>query len=148
MVFLLIYYHAALRRYLFFLESQDQLPQAYNDDNSPGNEDARQRQTMQPDWYKYTLDLPMVHDPGGDQAVYCSVGMNLLGGIVRHATQTWLPEFFRENVATPLQIKSYYWNLMPNGEGYAGGGLYLRPRDQLKLGQLYLNGGVGTKRAS
>jgi CubicO group peptidase (beta-lactamase class C family) len=113
-----------------------------NDENSPGNEDVMQQQTAQRDWYKYMLDLPMVRDPGGDQAVYCSAGINLLGGVVRNATHTWLPEFFYENVAEPLQIKTYHWNLMPNGDGYAGGGLYLRPRDQLKLGQLYLNGGV------
>ena len=65
-----------------------------NDENSPGNEDVMQRQTGQPDWYKYTLDLPMVRDPGGDHAVYCSAGINLLGGIMRNASHTWLPEFF------------------------------------------------------
>jgi CubicO group peptidase (beta-lactamase class C family) len=113
-----------------------------NDENSPGNEDVMQQQTVQLDWYKYTLDLPMVRDPGGDQAVYCSAGINLLGRIVRNVTLTWLPEFFYENVAEPLQIKTYHWNLMPSGDGYVGGGLYLRPRDQLKLGQVYLNGGV------
>ncbi len=113
-----------------------------SEENSPGNEDVMQQQTAQPDWYKYTLDLPMARDPGGDQAVYCSAGINLLGGIVRNTTQTWLPEFFYDYVAKPLQIKTYHWNLLPNGDGYAGGGLYLRPRDQLKLGQLYLNGGV------
>src|SRR5262249_2411555 len=51
-----------------------------NDDNSPGNEDVMQQQTEQPDWNKYTLDLPIARDPGGDQAVYCSAGINLLGG--------------------------------------------------------------------
>ncbi len=113
-----------------------------NDDSSPGNEDKMQQQKEQPDWYKYMLDLPMARDPGGDQAVYCSAGINLLGGIVRNKAHKWLPEFFYDNVAKPLQMKTYHWNLMPNGDGYAGGGIYMRPRDQLKLGQLYLDGGV------
>jgi CubicO group peptidase (beta-lactamase class C family) len=99
-------------------------------------------QREQPDWYKYTLDLPMARDPGGEQAVYCTAAMNLLGGVVRNATHTWLPDFFDNFVATPLQIETYHWNLMPSGDGYAGGGLRLRPRDQLKLGQLYLSGGL------
>ena len=31
---------------------------------------------------------------------------------------------------------------MPTGEGYQGGGAYLLPRDFLKVGQAYLNGGA------
>ena len=34
------------------------------DDASPGNENTMQTQREQPDWWKYTLDLPMAHDPG------------------------------------------------------------------------------------
>ena len=40
------------------------------DEASPGREDAMQSQTGQPDWARYVLDLPMVHEPGGTTAVY------------------------------------------------------------------------------
>ncbi|HKF59240.1 MAG TPA: serine hydrolase [Blastocatellia bacterium] len=113
-----------------------------NDDASPGNEDNMQSQTAQPDWYKYTLDLPMAAEPGGRHAVYCSADLNLVGGTVAHGTHSWLPEFFERYLARPLQFGTYHMNLMPTGEAYMGGGLYLRPRDELKLGQLYLAGGI------
>jgi CubicO group peptidase (beta-lactamase class C family) len=113
-----------------------------NDDDSPGNEDNMQSQNKQPDWYKYTLDLPMASEPGGSHAVYCSADLNLVGGVVRHVTEKWLPQFFELNYARPLGIDRYFLNLMPTGEAYMGGGAYLLPRDQLKLGQLYLSGGL------
>ncbi len=112
------------------------------DGSSPGQEGRMQSQREQPDWYKYTLDLPMARDPGGEHAIYCSASLNLVGGAVRNATRKWLPDFFEEYLARPLQIRSYAMNLMPTGEAYMGGGLYLRSRDELKLGQLYLSGGV------
>jgi CubicO group peptidase (beta-lactamase class C family) len=112
------------------------------DPSSPGEEGRLHNQTVQPDWYKYTLDLPMVREPGDGHPVYGSANTNLVGGAVRNATGRWLPELFDEYIARPLQIATYQMNLMPNGEAYAGGGLYMRPRDQLKLGQLYLDGGV------
>src|SRR5438105_10103482 len=113
-----------------------------NEDASPGNEDNMQSQVAQTDWYKYTLDLPMAAEPGGKRAVYCSADLNLVGGAVGHASGSWLPEFFDEQLARPLQFHGYHINLMPTGEAYMAGGLYLRPRDELKLGQLYLSGGV------
>ncbi|HEV8523762.1 MAG TPA: serine hydrolase [Terriglobales bacterium] len=110
--------------------------------NSKGSENYMQEQTEQPDWYKFALDLPMVKDPGGEDAVYCSSDINLLAGAVRNVTKTFLPEFFEEHIARPMQFRTFHMNLMPTGEGYAGGGLHLRPRDQIKLGELYLRGGV------
>ena len=111
------------------------------DDASPGNENTMQSQPGQPDWWKYTLDLPMAHDPGKRYA-YCSANINLVGGALTKATKTWLPELFRQKVAEPLQFRAWHWNLMPNDEGYLGGGAFLRPRDLLKVGQAYLDGGV------
>lgn len=112
-----------------------------NDDASPGNENTLQTQQQQPDWWKYTLDLPMAHDPGSRYA-YCSANINLMGAALTAATGTWLPELFERTVARPLQFGLYHWNLMPTDEGYLGGGAWVRSRDLLKIGQAYLDGGV------
>lgn len=112
-----------------------------NDEKSPGNEGTMQGQKAQSDWWRYTLDLPMAHDPGTRYA-YCSANSNLVGAALTEATHVWVPELFRQQVADPLQFGKWHWNLMPTGEGYLGGGAFLRPRDLLKIGQMYLDGGV------
>lgn len=112
-----------------------------NDNDSPGNEGTMQNQTRQPDWYKYTLDLPMAHDPGTRYA-YCSANMNLVGAALTAATGMPVYELFDRTVARRLQFGRYYWNLTPANDGYLGGGAFLRPRDFLKIGQAYLDGGV------
>jgi len=112
-----------------------------NDDNSPGNEDAMQSQTKQPDWWQYILDQPQVYPPGTHYA-YCSGGMNLVGYALHRATGEWIPALFDRTVARPLGFGRYYYNLMPTLDGYVGGGVRLTPRDLLKLGAAYLNGGI------
>ncbi len=112
-----------------------------NDDASPGNEERLQTQKKQPDWYRYTLELPVVHQPGTLYA-YCSAGLNLAAGMLARATKSWLPAYFDRVIAQPLQIDHYSINLTPAGELYGGGGMQLRPRDLLKFGQLYLHGGT------
>lgn len=111
-----------------------------NDGDSPGNEDTLQTQTAQKDWWKYTLDLPMAHEPG-ERYAYCSANTNLMGAALTTATKTWLPEFFDRAVARPLGFGPYHWNLTPTDDGYLGGGAWLLPRDLLKVGQAYLDGG-------
>ena len=109
--------------------------------DSPGNEDVMQNQEAQPDWYQYTLDLPMQNEPG-EADIYCTAGINLLGGAISKATGQSLPAYFHEKLAIPLQMGHYQMNLSPKERAYMGGGIRLRPRDFLKLGQLYLDGGV------
>lgn len=111
-----------------------------NDDESPGSEWRMQSQTEQPDWNRYILDLPMVHEPG-EHVAYCSASPNLAAGMLATATGSWLPDLYREYFAEPMGMGLYHMNLMPNGEGYGGGGLYIRGRDFLKMSQLFLDGG-------
>ena len=110
-----------------------------NDAESPGNEDTMQSRSE--DWYRYTLQLPVRHGPGSTYS-YCSGGINLVGAVIARTTGTWLPDFFDRYVARPLGFGRYGINLMPSGEAYAAGGIHLRSRDLLKVGQTLLDGGV------
>ena len=112
-----------------------------NDDASPGNEGTLQDQTLQPDWAKYTLDLPMAHDPGARYA-YCSANANLVAAGLAARTGEWIPALFDRTIAKPLQFGPYFWDLTPTGDGYGGGGVRVRPRDLLKIGQTFLDGGL------
>ena len=112
-----------------------------NDYETPGNEDRMQSQSEQPDWYRYALDLPMSRDPG-ERGVYCTAGINLLGGVMAHATGEWLPDLFARTVAEPLGMGGYAFNLMPTQQAYMGGGVRLKPRDLLKVGQVVVEGGT------
>jgi len=113
-----------------------------NDDASPGNEDTMESQSEKPDWYKFTLDLPLLYDPGS-RAVYCSAGINLLGGIVARGSGRPLTDFFYENFAAPMQFGPYAMWLTPPplSTAYMGGGDYFLPRDFLKFGELFLDHG-------
>jgi CubicO group peptidase (beta-lactamase class C family) len=113
-----------------------------NDDASVGNEDVMQSQTVQPDWYKYTLDLPMAYDPGS-RAVYCSAGINLLGAVIARQTKLTLQEYFYERFAAPMRFGPYAMWLGPPplSAAYMGGGDYFLPRDFLKFGELFLEHG-------
>jgi CubicO group peptidase (beta-lactamase class C family) len=114
-----------------------------NDSDSPGAEWVMQSQPT--DWTGYTLALPMKHEPGSHVA-YCSASTNLAGAVLAKATGSWLPELFYTHFARPLGIDRYYWNLMPGGDGYGGGGLYITGRDFLKMAQLFLDNGVWKER--
>jgi CubicO group peptidase (beta-lactamase class C family) len=112
------------------------------DDASPGNETRMFAQDTQPDWYRFTMGLPMARSPGGIQSIYCSAGIHLVTGVIGKSTGQPGIDAFERDLARPLQFHHYYLNLTPAGDYYGAGGLYVRPRDALKLGQVYLDRGV------
>jgi CubicO group peptidase (beta-lactamase class C family) len=99
-----------------------------------------QEQTEEPDWYRYTLALSTIREPG-ETAVYCSINPNLAGLVLSESTGESLAQLFHRLIAEPLDIERYHLVLQPTGEPYMGGGIYWLPRDFMKIGQLYLNGG-------
>jgi CubicO group peptidase (beta-lactamase class C family) len=109
--------------------------------DAPGNEDAMLDQTGEPDYYRYTLKVPMASAPG-EKSVYCSINPNLALGVVGRATGESPLDTFDRLLGAPMKITRYGWPLDPAGHPYGGGGVQLLPRDFMKFGQLMLDGGT------
>ncbi len=106
----------------------------------PGDEDPMQEQTRQPDWYQYSLAVPMAWN-SGDQIVYCSMKPNLAGGMLEKIAGEPLAEMFDRLIGRPLKMSNYYLFLQPTGQAYGGGGHRFTSRDFLKFAQLMINDG-------
>ena len=112
-----------------------------SNDNAPGNENGMWEQEAEPDFYKFTLKLPMAFTPG-DTAIYCSINPNLALGMIGRATGESPYSLFDRLVATPMGITHYVWPVDRARNPYGGGGLGFFARDFLKFGQLMLDGGT------
>ena len=106
----------------------------------PGDEDPMQEQTAEPDWYRYSLNVPMAWN-SGDQIVYCSMKPNLAAGMLEKIAGEPMPEMFYRLVAKPMKMRDYHLFLTPTGTAYGGGGHHFTTRDFMKLTQLFLNDG-------
>jgi len=110
-------------------------------ENAPGNEDGMWEQEAEPDFYRYTMKVPLVTPPG-ENAVYCSASPNLALGMIGRAAHEEPMSLFDRLIAEPMKIRRYEWGLDPAGHPYGGGGMNLLLRDFAKLGQLMLDGGA------
>jgi len=95
-----------------------------------------------PDWVKATLDLPMINNPGSS-GLYCSGGVAVVGRMVENATHLYLPDFAQARLFGPLGIvrTDWIWDYTLTNADKQYSQIYLRPRDMLKLGILFLDGG-------
>jgi CubicO group peptidase (beta-lactamase class C family) len=106
---------------------------------SPGNESKMGRSE---DWVKFTLDLPMRNEPGVTSS-YCSGGVIVLGRLVEKVSGKPLEAFAREQFFDPLGIRDFEWQFDPDRSSIdTFCQLSLTPRDMVKIGLLYMNGGT------
>ena len=112
-----------------------------SDRNSAANENTYQSQTEQPDWIKLALDVPMIAEPG-QRVIYGSANPMILAAVLESVLDSGVEWFADEALFAPLGIDDYRIFMRPDDAGvYLGGGMYLTPRDMLKIGQLYLDDG-------
>ena len=87
------------------------------------------------------LERPLVSAPG-ESFTYNGGGIIMLGEILRNATGMDIVQFSKQYLFGPTEVDSLQWDSFPKGEIEAASGLHLKPRDMLKFGITYLNGGV------
>lgn len=97
--------------------------------------------SMSSDWIKYVLDVPMSYIPG-THFTYNSGCSILLSGILLKTTNKRADVFGYDHIFSKLGIVNYAWDNGPKNITNTGWGLYLKPRDMAKIGQLVLNRGT------
>jgi len=103
-----------------------------NNDNTVGNRSA--------DYVAYILGKPLVEEPG--TVWYYNSGCSMtLGAILRNATGWGADAYAAQHLFDPLGIAPSSWLVMGGGHIGTHGGLFLRPRDMAKFGQLFLQDG-------
>jgi CubicO group peptidase (beta-lactamase class C family) len=92
-------------------------------------------------WVNAALDQPMVDEPGG-RMLYSTGSTHLLSAILTRATgkSTWA--YANEKIAEPLGFRIRPWQRDPQGIYFGGNDMYLTPRQMLRFGQMWLDGGV------
>jgi CubicO group peptidase (beta-lactamase class C family) len=73
--------------------------------------------------------------------IYSTGSTHLLSAILTRATRTSTLEFARTALAAPLGFTLSSWPRDPQGIYLGGNEMPMRPRDMLRVGQLYLDGG-------
>jgi CubicO group peptidase (beta-lactamase class C family) len=91
-------------------------------------------------WIEGPLAAPLRADPG-DRFIYNNGAVHVLGATLARVTGATLRRFAEEQLFEPLGIETYRWPADPEGNVLGYGHLELRPRDLVRLGELYLHGG-------
>lgn len=93
------------------------------------------------DWVRRFLGDALKGEPGTEFA-YSSLNTYMLSAIVRRVAGKSLSDFLRERLFGPMGITDFHWETCPKGIEKGGWGLYIKPEDLAKLGQLVMDGGL------
>ncbi len=120
--------------------------------SSPSNPVYQMLQTF--DWYKFALQWPITQAPDLN-FTYSTGHSSLMSPILQNRTNRDVYEFATNELFQPLDISDTHWELIngggsqgqgisqfPFGTEPLGYGLWMKPIDMAKIGELYRQGGV------
>lgn len=108
------------------------------DKRSKGQED---RVYKKDNWIQYTLDLPMINNPG-EVSNYCSMGVLIMAEIISQSSGMSIQDFAEKYLFKPLSIENKEWgHTSERALTSSSKRLYLTPRELAKIGQLVMNKG-------
>ncbi|MBQ1947338.1 MAG: serine hydrolase [Clostridia bacterium] len=90
----------------------------------------------------YFMRQPMVYSPGS-RFIYCNGSSYTLGYVLQRVTGMSISAYLAPRLFAPLGIQEYSWETCRMGYETGGQGLLLKTEDTLKLGELFLKGGMG-----
>jgi CubicO group peptidase (beta-lactamase class C family) len=93
-----------------------------------------------PNWVRYVLNRPMIDEPG-TRVDYSTGTSHLLSAIITRAAKTSTWQFAQESLAKPLGFSLARWTQDPQGIYFGGNEMSMTPRQMVRFGELYLNGG-------
>jgi CubicO group peptidase (beta-lactamase class C family) len=91
-------------------------------------------------YLKYALSRPMAAKPSAEFK-YNSGAPMIVAGIIEKTSKMPLDKFAEQYLFNPLSINEYRWLKDSLGLCHAGGGLFLKPEDIVKIGIMVLNKG-------
>lgn len=93
------------------------------------------------DTVAFIAERPMPNEPGV-HAEYKDADPHLLGAALRAQTGQSLQSLATDWLARPLGIDELRWDAAADGVGYGAWGVWIRPRDLAKIGEVVRRGGT------
>jgi hypothetical protein len=96
--------------------------------------------TKYPNKLSYARQKDLSYPPGTTYS-YSNVGTMLLSGIIEQVSGVKADKFVEQSLFGPMGINNWSWTKDPSGNVMTPGGLFMIPRDLLRLGKLGLDKG-------
>lgn len=93
------------------------------------------------DYLEYMMNYPLSREPGVEHC-YTDAAYYLVARIVERFAGETMDNFLWKKLFLPLGFRDAAWSHCPKGHTIGATGLYIRVDDMVKLGALYMYGGV------